>query len=105
MEETITLNEHILRQKTNLSHLRPFGAVCYSCIPIEKRSRLDGTAHKCRLLGYGDGDNVEQYKAYKLLVENNGICSKNVTFPIKKRFEVQPDKEAYDEEDTINDPD
>jgi hypothetical protein len=50
---------------------------------------------------------VEQYKAYNLLVENNGriICRKNVTFPIKKRFEVQPDKEAYDEEDTIDDPD
>jgi hypothetical protein len=97
--------EHIFGRKPNLSHLQPFGAVCYSFIPIEKRSKLDDTTQKCRLLGYGDVDNVEQYKAYKLLVEEDGriVYSKNVTFPIKTKFEELPDKDAYEEEDNSAD--
>ena len=41
--------EHIFGRKPNLSHLQPFGAVCYSFIPIEKRSKLDDATQKCRL--------------------------------------------------------
>ena len=52
-------------------------------ITPEKRLKLEDTAIKCRLIGYSDDENPEQYKAYKLYVEETGkvIYSKNVTFP------------------------
>ena len=93
--------EHIYEKRPNLSHLQPFGSVCYSHIPIEKRTKLEDTTEKCRLLGYGDDDSVEEYKAYKLLVENTMtiIYSKNVTFPETNIFEELSNEESYDAED------
>ncbi len=63
--------EAMFNKKPNLSHLRPFGVVCYAFVPIEKRSKLDDTTAKCRLLGYGDDDSSEEFKGYRLLVESD----------------------------------
>ena len=90
--DTKTPFEHIYGKRPNSSHLQPFGCVCYSHIPIERRSKLDDTTEKCRLIGYGDDDSAEEFKGYKLIVESNLqiIYNKNVTFPEFPIFEEIP---------------
>ena len=53
-QDTITPYEHIFKRAPDLKHLRPFGSVCYAFIPKEKRSKLEDSGIRCRLLGYGD---------------------------------------------------
>jgi hypothetical protein len=91
-DDTITPFEHIHKKRPNLAHLRPFGCIGYAFIPLEKRNhplllgKLELPGVRCRLLGYADDDELEEMKAYKVLLESdmNGIpCimfSKNVTF-------------------------
>ena len=96
--------EHIYGKRPNLSHLQPFGCVCYSHIPIERRSKLDDTTEKCRLIGYGDDDSAEEFKGYKLIVESNLqiIYNKNVTFPEIPIFEEIPNLQNTEiEEDNL----
>jgi len=106
--DTKTPFEHIYGKRPNLSHLRPFGCVCYSHIPIEKRTKLDDTTEKCRLIGYGDDDSAEEFKGYKLLVESNLqiIYNKNVTFPETMIFEEIPNfqNSEIEEDDLFGDP-
>ena len=68
---TITPFEMIFNRKPDLSHLRPFGTVCYAFLAPEKRNKLDDSAIKCRLIGYGDDFELEEMKAYKLLKEDD----------------------------------
>ncbi len=49
-----------------LAHLRPFGCICYAFIPPGKRTKLDSTTERCRLLGY-EGETGENVKGYRLL--------------------------------------
>ena len=106
--DTKTPFEHIYGKRPNLSHLRPFGCVCYSHIPIERRSKLDDTTEKCRLIGYGDDDSSEEFKGYKLLVESDLsiIYNKNVTFPENNIFEEIPNfqNSEMEEDDLFGDP-
>ena len=37
-----------------VSHIRPFGTICFAFIPSEKQNKLDNTAIKCRLLECDD---------------------------------------------------
>jgi hypothetical protein len=73
--------ERIFGRKPDLSNLKPFGSICYAFIPPEKRTKLDNTTVKCRLLGYGDSTQI-QFNGYKLLVEDDEsiIFSNSVTF-------------------------
>lgn len=71
----------------NLSHLKPFGCVGYAFIPPEKRSKLDPTTERCRLLGYG-GDGGEESKAFWLLRESDH--SKFLAYDVKFDESVAP---------------
>ena len=65
--------EYVYGRKPYLSHLRPFGCVCYANIPIEvvEDGKLGNSGEKCRMIGYGDDDDVEEVPGYKLLRESD----------------------------------
>ena len=54
-----------------VDHLRPFGCLAYVHIPAETRSKLAPSAVRCRLLGYGDDDDVEEIRGYKFVLESD----------------------------------
>ena len=54
-----------------VDHLRPFGCIAYVHIPAETRSKLAPAAIKCRLVGYGDDDDVEEIRGYKFISETD----------------------------------
>jgi len=84
----------ILFTKTpDISHLKPFGTVCYAFLAPEKRSKLDESAIKCRLIGYGDDFEIEEMKAYKLLKEDDCTIfwSDNCIFDKDLRMEKLPE--------------
>ena len=85
--------EMIFKKTPDLSHLRPFGTVCYAFLAPEKRSKLDESAIKCRLIGYGDDFELEEMKAYKLLKEDDCtiIWSDNCIFDKDLRMERLPE--------------
>lgn len=89
----VTPYEMIFNKKPDLSHLRPFGTVCYAFISPEKRTKLDSSAIKCRLIGYGDDFALEEMKAYKLLKEDDCtiIWSDNCIFDSKLQMEKLPE--------------
>jgi hypothetical protein len=74
--------EKFFKKKPRVDHLRPFGSICFAFIPAEKRSKLEQTREKCRLIGYGDDDDTEEMSGYKLLVEsdNSILYSNDVVF-------------------------
>jgi transposase InsO family protein len=63
--------------KPDVSHLRVFGSVAYAHIEKDERSKLDGKARKCILLGYGS-----QTKGYRLYDQEKErvTFSRNVVF-------------------------
>jgi hypothetical protein len=67
--------EYIYGRKPNVAHLRPFGCIGYSHVPQEKRSKLEPSAVKCRLVGYGDDDDTEEQKGYRLILHDNYLIS------------------------------
>ena len=69
-----------------VSHLRPFGAVCYAFVPIEKRdkrSKLAPVRERCRLIGYLDAEDSTISRGYALLRETDHafVQSNDVLFP------------------------
>ena len=54
-----------------LDHLRPFGSLAYVHVPAETRSKLAPAAIRCRLIGYGDDDDVEEIRGYKFVTESD----------------------------------
>ena len=103
--------EHIFDRKPDLSNLQPFGSVCYAFISPEKRTKLDDSAIKCRLIGYGDDFELEEIKGYKLLKEDDGtiIWSDNCIFDKDLKMERLPEifystqDKAVEDELWIND--
>ena len=66
-----------------IDHLRPFGCVAYVHILAETRSKLAPAALRCRLVGYGDDDDVEEIRGYKFIAEDDikyVIYSSDATF-------------------------
>ena len=63
--------EHIFARAPKLTHLEPFGSICYAYVAPEQRHKLAPTRVRCRLLGYGDNFDVEEVKGYKLLRESD----------------------------------
>ena len=92
--DTITPYEHVFKRVPDLKHLRPFGTVCTAFVPPEKRSKLNDSGIRCRLLGYGDDFDLEESKGYKVLSENDGTIfwSDSVkfepTFPLERLDDV-----------------
>ena len=67
--------ELIYDRRPDVSNLVPFGYVGFSSLRKEIRDKplnngkLEKTAVRCRLLGYGDDDDSEEVAGYKILVE------------------------------------
>jgi len=91
--EEKTPYELIFNKLPDISHLKPFGVVCYAFLSPEKRSKLDDSAIKCRLIGYGNDFGLEEMKAFKLLKEDDGtiIWSDNCIFDANLKTERLPD--------------
>jgi hypothetical protein len=103
-EDLISPFEHIFKRKPDLSKLMPIGCVCYAFVPPEKRTKLEDTGIKCRLLGNGDVFETEEINGYKLLTEAGIIIySDNVTFPKELQMERLDDSFYSLEEDKMVD--
>ena len=77
----------------------PFGCIGYAWIAQEKRSKLADSRVRCRIIGYGDDDDVEEVQGYKVLLENGVITyCKDVKFPKITEFAPLPDELAYNDE-------
>ena len=63
--------EQLTKWKPRVPHLRPFGCIAYAYIPPEKRTKLDASSEKCRLLGKVDDFSSQEVKGYKLLRESD----------------------------------
>jgi hypothetical protein len=59
----LTPEEVFTSTRSNVSHLRIWGSVCYCHVPSEKRTKLDPTADKGILVGYSKAS-----KAYRIFV-------------------------------------
>ena len=115
--DTITPYEHRHHEAPTLNHIHQFGCVGYAFLPPEVRDRptmlgkLEPSAVKCRLIGYGDEDGAVQMAGYKILVENNGdpyeTISKSVRFDDHAPMLPLPDSVPFDpshDEDLFGDP-
>lgn len=103
--DKITPYEHIYGRKPRVDHLKPFGAIGYVHIPAENRSKLEDSGERCRLIGYGDDDDVEEVKGYKMLRESDlaVIYSKDVRFDENERAHVLPDQQLYEDDEQGDD--
>lgn len=69
--ETKTPYELLKGRPPRIDHLRPFGCISYVHVPAETRSKLAPAAVRCRLVGYGDDDEVEEIRGYKFVMEDD----------------------------------
>jgi hypothetical protein len=69
--ETKTPFELLKGRVPKIDHLRPFGCIAYVHVPQEKRSKLAPAAVRCRLVGYGDDDDIEEIRGYKFVMESD----------------------------------
>jgi hypothetical protein len=90
--------ELVYGRRPDLSHLRPFGCIAYAHVAQERRSKLAPAAERCRLLGYGDDDDTEEIKGYKLLRERDYaiVYSSDVRFDEAALPLPLPGHPAYD---------
>ena len=98
--DSITPYEHIYGRPPNVSHLRPFGTICYAFVPPELRDKLKPSGVRCRLLGYLDDDDTEECKGYKLLNEATLeiIMTDDVRFDLDLPMIPLPDTDLYDDD-------
>ena len=77
--------EIMFKRKPRLEQMRVFGSLGYAHIPKTKRTKLDDSGVRCKLLGYS-----KQHKAYRLLNASTGsvFISRSVTF--SEQVAVQP---------------
>jgi hypothetical protein len=86
--------ELMFNRKPRLDHLQRFGTVFL--LSLQRKS---GIRAKCsRLLGYGDDDELEEIKGYKVLKEkdNSIFYSNDVIFNSENFFENLEGYEPYD---------
>jgi hypothetical protein len=98
-QDTKTPYEYIYGKKPNLSHL---GTICYAHIPSERRTKLDQSADRCRLLGYSDDDDTEEFRGYKLLRESDLAIiyayTSDVTFDESRPIDPLENYSPYDDD-------
>jgi hypothetical protein len=107
--ETTTPYELINRLKPDLSHIAPFGTICYATLPPEKRDgKLADTGFRGRLVGYGDDDGLEEVKGYHIPREADQslhwVSRRNTKFDLNAEITNIPgttNEELYDEGDDI----
>jgi hypothetical protein len=104
-KDTITPYEHVFKRPPSLKHLEPFGSVCYAFVPPEKRSKLEDSGIRCRLLGYGDDFETEEIKGYRLLNQQDGTIfwSDSVVFNKSGKMEKLDDIFYSLEDESIQD--
>lgn len=73
-DSTQTPFEKLHGSKPDLTNLRRFGSICYAYDPLESREngKLGSPGIKCRMIGYGEEDGIEERPGYKLFRESNG---------------------------------
>ena len=83
--------------KPEVSHMRPFGCVCYAHVAKDERTKLECKARKCIFLGYG-----ETVKGYRVLdVENNKIFySRDILFRENVRPGSEMNNDGYKNDDS-----
>jgi hypothetical protein len=98
--ETITPHEKLYGTVPDISNLYPFGTICYTAVPSEKRNKNDNTGERCRLIGFGG----ETRKGWKLLRESDRsiVFSRDVLFDINTNPEALPNTAAFDDDDDEN---
>uniref|UniRef100_A0AAV1TD78 Integrase catalytic domain-containing protein n=1 Tax=Peronospora matthiolae TaxID=2874970 RepID=A0AAV1TD78_9STRA len=76
--------------------LRVFGTECFAHVPKTKRSKLDDSGVRCRMLGY-----LENQKGYRLLNASTGhiMHSRSVTIDESAREKVKPETDEDVESD------
>jgi hypothetical protein len=64
--------ELLFGKQFDLTRLKPFGSICYASIQPEYRGKVgENNGERCRFLGYGDDDELEEVKGYRLLRESD----------------------------------
>lgn len=83
LQDQTTSHEMCTGHKTNLSHLRVFGCVCYAQIPDQLRQNLDEKAESMAFVGHST-----QKKGYRLYQESTQriVIGKNTVFD-EQRFD------------------
>ena len=99
----ITPYEYIYGVKPEISNFHQFGCICYAYIPAEKRRKLDPVREKCRLVGYGDDDDTEEFKGYYLLCESDLslIYADDVVFDDSAEMAELPNSSAWNGEGVL----
>ena len=97
--------EQMLGSPPSWGHLRPFGCIGYAFIPSEKRTDLDPSRSRCRLLGYADDFSPVEHKGYRLLRESDLAIfySNDVEFWDDVSPPTLPDETLYDPQFTADD--
>ena len=67
--KTISPYEIMYGIRPQISHLHPFGTICYVFVPQGRRTKLANVQEKVRLMGFGDDDSSEEIKGYKVVTE------------------------------------
>ena len=90
--QTISPYEIMYGIRPQISHLRPFGTVCYVFVPQERRTKLANFREKGRLIGFGDDDSSEEIKGYKVVTELDSkiLWSSDVIFDVTHAFQPLP---------------
>jgi hypothetical protein len=95
----MTPYEMIYGRKPDVSNLRVFGCICYAFVSPERRSKLEPSAVKCRLIGYGDDDDIVEVQGYKLLRESD----RTILYCSSVRFDEEAEIEPLESNGTVND--
>ena len=87
--QTISPYEIMYGIRPQISHLHPFGTVCYVFVPQERRTKLAHVQEKGRLIGFGDDDSSEEIKGYKVVTELDSkiVWSSDVIFDVTHAFQ------------------
>jgi hypothetical protein len=68
----LTPDEVFTSTRSDVSHFRIWGSVCYCHVPSKKRTKLDPTADKGILVGYSEASNA--YKIFVLARRKIIVC-------------------------------
>ncbi|MCO5590431.1 hypothetical protein L7F22_044401 [Adiantum nelumboides] len=74
-------------EKPNLSHIRIFGAPCYSWIQSVHQTKLDSRAERCLLVGYGESFGVKAYRLYNP-TKQKFLFSRDVIFDEESLLQI-----------------
>ncbi|MCO5547484.1 hypothetical protein L7F22_000934 [Adiantum nelumboides] len=86
----ITPYEAFHKVKPKVHHLRVFGCLAFTHVPVEKQKKLDDKSRKCIFIGYSDVSNA--YKLYDP-IKKESFISRDVIFDENTSFKSAPNAE------------